>query len=95
LTPKIDAKSPTPHGDGEARLAPSGPAPLHREESNLTDEVSFDGPPTVSTSEAISTTSPSGGRFVSNTFSYHTSDNESASSKPSTGQKVFRCEDEP
>jgi hypothetical protein len=88
-------QNPLSGGDCESKSIPTSPAPLNREESNPDDEVSFAGPPTVATSESIGTTSPEGGRFVSNTFSYHTSDNESASSKASGGQKVYRCEDEP
>jgi hypothetical protein len=92
---KNEVQNSSLSNDRETKPTPSVPAPLHRKESDLDDEVSFNGPPTVSTSEYIGTTSPSGGRFVSNTFSYHTSDSESASLKNSIGQKVFRCEDEP
>lgn len=93
--PNNEAPNSSSSKNNEPKPDPSAPTNLLRKDSEPDDEVSFDGPPTVSTSESISTTSPSGGRFVSNTFSYHTSDNESASSKSAVGQKVFRCEDEP
>ena len=101
--PEIQKETPTSviesstKQDGGVRKASPGPPPaLTRTESTEPeDEVSFAGPPTVVTSGSLETTSHSGGRFVSNTFSYHTSDTEAAASKSSVGQKVFRCEDEP
>lgn len=79
----------------EAKSTPPIPPPLHRKESDVEVKGSFARPPAVSTSQCIGTTSPSGGRFVSNTFAYHTNDDESASSEHSRTQTIYKCEDEP
>ncbi|KAG4433743.1 hypothetical protein IFR05_010769 [Cadophora sp. M221] len=64
------------------------------------DQISSDGPPQVATLEEIDTTEPAGGRFVSNTYSYvtagdKTATNALASEKVQKNMKVYRCEDEP
>jgi hypothetical protein len=81
---KGEVQNSPPSSSGEPRAVSSVPK-LHQRDSGPDDEVSFGGPPTVSTLESNSSTSPSGGRFASNTLSYHTNDNESASSKNSLG----------
>jgi hypothetical protein len=83
---KGEVQNSPPNSSGEPRAVSSVPK-LHQRGSGPDDEVSFDDPPIVSTSESNSSTSPSGGRFASNTLSYHTNDNESASSKKLIGLK--------
>lgn len=50
-------------------------------------------PPQVATSKELETISPTGGRFVSNTYSYATIDNPDT--PVNNNQKVYKCEDEP
>lgn len=64
------------------------------------DQISNDGPPQVATLEELDTTAPPGGRFVSNTYSYVTAGNTTATNAPASEKvqktvKVYRCEDEP
>ena len=64
------------------------------------DEISNDNPPQVSTTEELDTVPQTGGRFVSNTYSYVTAGDTSATNAPTTEKvqktvKVYRCEDEP
>ncbi|KAH7410851.1 PHY3, histidine kinase-group VIII protein [Cadophora sp. MPI-SDFR-AT-0126] len=64
------------------------------------DELLNDSPPQVFTTEELGTVPPTGGRFVSNTYSYVTAGDTSATNAPTTEKvqktvKVYRCEDEP
>lgn len=81
--------------------------PEAQQDSNQEDDPILD-PPKVSTSQLLETTHPTGGRFVSNTFSYVDSNSEPPSAistaPPSsaaeitptrTHQKVYKCEEEP
>ncbi|KAH7346416.1 PHY3, histidine kinase-group VIII protein [Rhexocercosporidium sp. MPI-PUGE-AT-0058] len=64
------------------------------------DQIANDGPPQVATSEELDTTANTGGRFVSNTYSYVTAGDTTTANAPATEKvqktvKVYRCEDEP
>lgn len=65
------------------------------------EEITNDNSPQVSTTEELDTVPETGGgRFVSNTYSYVTAGDTSATNAPTTEKvqktvKVYRCEDEP
>lgn len=109
LGPNLFGSPSTPESQGAESIPEELPAEKSdvQQDSNQ-EEDPLPDPPKVSTSQLLQTTHPTGGRFVSNTFSYvdNNSDPPSAISNappssaaetapPRTDQKVYKCEEEP
>lgn len=107
--PNLFGSPSTPESQGAESIPEELPAEKSdvQQDSNQ-EEDPLPDPPKVSTSQLLQTTHPTGGRFVSNTFSYvdNNSDPPSAISNappssaaetapPRTDQKVYKCEEEP
>jgi hypothetical protein len=85
----------SPVDDGNAAKPVMSSPTLARHDSQSEDDHITNGPPHVSTSEHVGTLSSEGGRFISNTFSYHSGDTLAINSVSGADQKIYRCEDEP